>query len=168
MPRPPEVGVGKVVGTKLSQRDAELLELLAKREGIPTSKLVRRILLEYLKTHFPEGESIAVESGAAPDPDPIAEAELADFKDALEKLEKSVRAFEYRAQPLLKSLASGTRALSSEDYRLKIALADEAAALKKRWYKLRRWYTRLPKTREMSERMASLLQRIQTVARYVT
>ncbi|MEM4454848.1 MAG: ribbon-helix-helix protein, CopG family [Thermofilaceae archaeon] len=163
MPRPREIGPGEIISTKLSLRDAALLRSLARKEGVNVSKLVRRVLLEYIRKAYPDANPEApIDSLPESEPDPLLEAERADFIDALEKLEKRVRELEYRAQPLFSAAAVGMR-LSSEDYRLKLNLRNEAISLKKRWYELRRWYSHLPKDRSTSERMASLLRRLHTL-----
>lgn len=155
MPRPREVGPGEIVSTKLSLRDAQLLKLLAQQKGIGVSKLVRQILLSYIYTHYPQGqqEDTSLDNhNIIEAKDPLDVLEEEEFKEALNKLEKTVDTA-IKSLQVMKNQGYGYRTYSS--YEL-----PNAWDLLQKWNKLKRWYRKMPRNREFSEALVQLHRKI--------
>lgn len=164
----PERGVSRTF--YLSSSLLAALEKVAAMKNKTVSEVVRDAIEAYLKAHGlseEQGENAQPQQVVDPPPDPLLEVEKEDFMDALQRLEKDVEKLEAVALALQKHLAhgGGVRVLSSEEVRRRNEAVNTVYKLRQRWYQLRGWYKHLPQDKAVTERMASLLRRIQSVER---
>lgn len=163
MPRPREIGVGKVVGTKLSQTDAELLEALARREGVSVSKLVRRILLEYI--HRALQSAPPDFKPEPPKPDPLDEMEWGDFLRAVDKLEREVDRYLELTRRFGARKEGEPLVLLSGGGRVEVYMPS-VSKLFSRWNTLKRWYKSLKRREyEVSRRLVDIHEKIKEYGR---
>jgi len=155
------------VGFILEGEHLELLDSIARREGISRSELCRRVILEWLEGEAKEkyGFQLALQGNPPRDgpPDPLIEVDAEEFEQQLQRLEEEVAQLERAVETATKS---GYGYLAGSQL---AELNNMAWKLVEKWQSLRRWYYRLrgdlPRERAfgLSSRMAALKKRLNTL-----
>ena len=157
------------VGFILEGEHLELLDSIARREGISRSELCRRVILEWLEGEVKEkyGFQLALQGNPPRDdpPDPLIEVDVEEFEQQLQKLEEEVAQLEKAVDQAVKS-GHGYGYFAGSQLS---ELNNMAWKLVEKWHSMRKWYYRLrgdlPRERALglSSRMAALKKKLNTL-----
>ncbi|MEM1631870.1 MAG: hypothetical protein QXX83_07040 [Thermofilum sp.] len=174
MPRPREIGPGEIVSTKLALSDVQLLREMAKREGVTVSKLLRKIILQYLH-QAAQGNSNLTATNTVSDPVPqpptypiyTTEEIFEDFKSKLHRLERKVEELELSLKPLMVGRIGtkgyGFRTLSGSERQYLSQILKRCSSLSSEWYELYKRFKQFLKRGEIDKEMAETLRKIRMI-----
>lgn len=176
MGRPRRVEEGRIVAVYLHERLYEALKAESARKGVSLSELVRTVLERGLA--MPDaGEGAPADPPGESASEKLKKIEEEELREAVAALEKNVAQLEARCAELKRVgfgyragsviLMQGGRVLNVDQERRNLASA--AIGLKKRWWRLRKWYEKLRvQDEETGEKLVEIYEKLKAILNAVS
>jgi len=168
MPRGKKVKHARILVLYFDVSLYEELRGVAREMGVSMSELARHVLSEWMRHQRQEVQASASAPLDPPlDPpvrDPLEELELEEFEERLRALERDVGSLYQRFQQYIAQQGTHFLLKAAHDANLS-ALRSQAWDLVERWHKARKLYSRLPRSREHSARLAQVKRTLNELLR---